>query len=446
MNRTLVHSVLTLAGLAGAAGAPAAAEPTDLGARAKEFLGLLAKEDFAGATKDFDAAMKKALPADKLEATWKVLTAQFGAFQKPGETRVVKAGQYDVVFVTCAFSKATLDAKVSFNGDKQIAGLFFTPHKAPVPYTAPAYVRPEAFKETEVRVGSGEWELPGTLALPVGDGPFPAVVLVHGSGPNDRDEAVGGQKPFRDLAGGLASRGIAVLRYEKRTRQHGTKVVASKEPFTVKEEVIDDALAAVALLHKNPVIDGKRVFVLGHSLGAGLAPQMAAADPKIGGLIILAGFTRPLEDMILEQTKYLLSLEDSLAEKDKQARLDKLKELIDRIKDPKLAPDTPASDLMGGSGAYWLSLRDYHPVEAAGKLHCPLLILQGERDYQVTMDDFANWKKALAGHKDVTLKSYPKLNHVFAEGEGKGKPEEYEKPGHVAQEVIDDIAEWIKKH
>jgi dienelactone hydrolase len=446
MHSALVRSVLALAALAGAALAVTAAEPADPQSKAKDFLALLAKEGFVAATNEFDATMKKALPADKLESTWKGLVEQFGPFQKAGESRVVKMGQYDVVLMTCTFAKGTLDARVSINGDGQIAGLFFAPHKAAVAYTAPSYVRPDAFKETEVRVGSGEWELPGTLALPAGDGPFPAVVLVHGSGANDRDEAVGAQRPFRDLAGGLASRGIAVLRYEKRTKQYGAKVAASKDPFTVKEEVIDDAVAAVSLLRKNPAIDGKRVFVLGHSLGAGLAPQIAAADPDVAGLIILAGFTRPLEDVMVEQIEYLLSLDDSLPEKKKQEGLDKLKEKVARVKDPKLAPETPASELMGGSGAYWLSLRDYHPTEAAAKVKQPLLILQGERDYQVTMTDFGNWKKALADRKDVTLKSYPKLNHLFAEGEGKSKPEEYQKPAHVAQEVIDDIAGWVKKH
>jgi dienelactone hydrolase len=257
---------------------------------------------------------------------------------------------------------------------------------------------------------------------------------------------VGGQQPVRDLAGGLASLGIAVLRYEKRTRQYGAKVAASKGPFTVQEEVVDDALAAVQLLRKNGAIDGKRIFVLGHSLGGGLAPQIAAADPDVAGLIVLAGFTRPLEDMILEQTTYLLSLDDSTPEKARQDRLDKIKEKIERIKDAKLTPDTSAGELLGGTGAYWLSLRDYRPAEAAGKLNCPILVLQGERDYQVTMADFANWKKALGGRKNVTLKSYPKLNHLFAEGEGKSRPEEYEKPGHVAAEVIDDITGWVKGH
>jgi fermentation-respiration switch protein FrsA (DUF1100 family) len=78
-------------------------------------------------------------------------------------------------------------------------------------------------------------------------------------------------------------------------------------------------------------------------------------------------------------------------------------------------------------------------------LKTPLLILQGERDYQVTMDNFAAWKKGLAGRPNVTLKTYPKLNHLFIEGEGKSTPADYEKPGHVSEAVIADIAGWIKK-
>ena len=107
----------------------------------------------------------------------------------------------------------------------------------------------------------------------------------------------------------------------------------------------------------------------------------------------------------------------------------------------------PGKDLpLGVPGAYWLSLRDYHPDLVAAKLSLPLLVLQGERDYQVTMADFALWKKNLAAKQNAVLKSYPKLNHLFMEGEGKSKPDEYMKAGHVAREVIDDIATWIKKH
>jgi dienelactone hydrolase len=269
--------------------------------------------------------------------------------------------------------------------------------------------------------------------------------LVHGSGPQDRDETVGRNKPFRDLAWGLASQGIAVLRYDKRTLTHAARFATPKEPLTVKEEVIDDVLAAVALLHKNKAVDAKRIFVLGHSLGGILAPRIGKEAPDVAGLIILAGATRPLEDLILEQHTYLLSL-DGPPSADGKAELEKIKAVVARIKDPKLSPEAPAAELFGGSGAYWLSLRDYHPAETARTLKQPLLILQGERDYQVRMTDFDGWKKALAERKDAELKSYAKLNHLFVEGEGAGTPAEYDSVGHVSKEVVDDVAAWIKKH
>ena len=132
-------------------------------------------------------------------------------------------------------------------------------------------------------------------------------MLVHGSGPNDRDETLGPNKPFRDLAWGLADRGIAVLRYDKRTSVYGGKMAGNKN-LTVREETIDDALLAVKLLRGRPDIDPKRIFILGHSLGGMVAPRIGADDPSLAGLIILAGATRPLPDVAREQLEYIASL------------------------------------------------------------------------------------------------------------------------------------------
>jgi dienelactone hydrolase len=305
--------------------------------------------------------------------------------------------------------------------------------------------RKDTFRESEVKVGEGKWTLPGTLAKPTGKGPFPAVILVHGSGPHDRDESIGPNKPFRDVAWGLASRDIAVLRYEKRTREHAARLADSKDYPTVKEEVLDDALAAAALLRKTPGVDAKKIFVLGHSLGGTLVPQIGARDPALAGLISFAGATRPLEDTILEQITYIYALEEKHTE-DENARFEKLKKQIACLKDPKLSPDTPASKLpFGVPAAYWLSLRKYMPAQTAAKFKQPILILQGERDYQVTGKDVAGWKKLLAGRKNVQFKTYARLNHLFIAGKGKIKPSEYEQAGHVDRSAIEDVAAWIKK-
>lgn len=427
-----------------------AAEPPDeeklkeQKASAKALVEALAKEDFKAAGKDFDDAMKKALPVDKLESTWKTITGQVGAFKKVTGFRVESAAKLDFVYVVCQFEKIDVDVKVVFNADKQITGLFFQPSKPKFDYKPPGYAKQDSFKESEVTVGEGEWSLPATLTVPKGDGPFPAVVLVQGSGPHDRDETVGPNKPFRDLAWGLASQGIASLRYEKRTREYGAKMAALKD-ITPKEEVVDDALAAATLLRKNKVIDGKKVFILGHSLGASMAPRIAQGDGELAGLILLAGTTRPLEDVIVEQISYIISLNDPITDKQRE-ELEKIKKQAARVKDPKLSPDTPAVDLpLGVPASYWLALRDYDPTATAAKLKRPMLILQGERDYQVTMADFEGWKKALGTQRGARLKTYPKLNHLFMEGEGKAIPAEYDRAGHVAVDVVDDIAEWVKK-
>jgi dienelactone hydrolase len=415
----------------------------DLEAAARALFKALTKEDFQAAGKDFDATMQKALPADKLGTTWKDLLKQFGTFLKQTDVRQQQAGKYQIIILTCQFEKAPLDVRVVFDGDKKVAGLFFVPSKPPE-YKPPAYVKRDAFTETEVKIGSGDWVLPGTLTLPKGDGPFPAVVLVHGSGPHDRDETIGPNRVLRDLAWGLASRGIAVLRYEKRTKEHAGRMAKLKD-LTVKEEVLDDALAAVRLLQKTDKIDPKKVFVLGHSLGAMLAPKIGELEASLAGLILLAAPSRPLEDLIVEQHAYLFDSEGGLTAEHKD-ELNKLKAQAARVKDAKLTADTPAAELpLDIPASYWLSLRDADPTKIAVKLKLPLLLLQGERDYQVTMTDFAGWKKLLGERRNCELRSYPKLNHLFIEGSGKSKPDEYFREGHVAGEVIDDIAAWLKK-
>ena len=417
-------------------------ETASLITEARAFVELLVNKNFTSALTKFDDTMKAALPEAKLQETWNAVLAQAGAFKQAGKARSEKHGAYTVVFVTCDFQNTSLDIRVAFDQSKRVGGLFFVP-ATKAEYSPPAYVRTESFREKETTVGAGEWVLPATLTLPVGSGPFPAVVLVHGSGPNDRDETIGPNKPFKDLAWGLASNGIAVLRYEKRTRQHSAKVV-SLAKLTVKEEVIDDVLAAVELLRKTEGVDAKRIFVLGHSLGGMLIPRIGQLDPNIAGLIALAGATRPLEDVIPEQLAYIFSVDGSVSPEE-QKQLDQAKEQLAKVKTLKPEDANSASPIFGAPAAYWLDLRGYDPPDVAKGLKQPLLILQGERDYQVTMEDFKRWSAALAKNSNVTLKSYPALNHLFIAGTGPGKPSEYDQPGHVDERVVQDIAAWVKK-
>ena len=418
--------------------------PGELIAQAKEFVDLLAKQEFAKAVENFDSVMTRAMPKEKLKEVWQAVIQQAGQFQKQKGTRTETLPKFDIVYVICEFEKGALDVKVVFNREKQITGLWFAP--AQKEYTAPDYVKLSSFEEKEVVVGSGEWALPGTLTLPAGKETFPAVILVHGSGPNDRDESIGPNKPFRDLAWGLASRGIAVLRYEKRTKVHSRKLKDFKGNFTVKEETIDDALAAVELLRGIEGIDEQKIFVLGHSLGGMLVPRIGLRDPDIAGFIVLAGATRSADEAILEQTNYIIMLDGKITESEK-ARLDEIQKTVEKIRNLKESnPHPEKENLLGAPPEYWLDLRSYDPPETAKKLRQPMLILQGGRDYQVTDKDFENWKKSLFSRKNVMFRLYPDLNHLFITGKGKPTPSEYSRTGHVDKKVIDDIVAWIENY
>jgi uncharacterized protein len=417
------------------------AAPKDPVATATAFIDLLLKEDYAGAAALEGGPMKEAATPERLKEIWSGIQVQLGAYKRRVGTRAEHQGDHDFAFVTTAFERQTVDLKVVMDAKGQVVGFFIVPVQAATPppdAAPPPYARPDSYKETDVTVGSGDWTLPGTLTTPVGPGPFPAVVLVHGSGPNDRDETVEANKPFRDLALGLASRGIAVLRYEKRTRQYASKV-AGVAGFTVQQETVDDALAAVALLRGLPGVDPRRVFVLGHSLGGLVLPRIGQSQPALAGLIVMAGPARPLEDLILDQVSYLAALDGVVTDPEKQ-QIESLRAEVAKVKAVKPGE---ANSVLGAPASYWLDLQGYDPPQASKYLAQPMLILQGERDYQVTMTDFASWKKVLSGKPNVTFKSYPKLDHLFLPGEGKSGPTEYGKPGHVDETVVADVAAWI---
>lgn len=408
---------------------------------ARAFVDLLVKRDFAAAVSGFNATMTKALTEPKLREFWTTVVTQAGAFQAIDTARAEARGAYTAVVMTSSFERAKADITVAYDAAGKIAGFNIRP-AAPPPSPPPSYADAAAFAERDVTVGSGEWALPGTLSLPNGTGPFPAVVLVHGSGPNDRDESIGPNKPFRDIAHGLASRGIAVLRYDKRTMVHGAKLAQIAKP-TVAHEAVDDAVLAVEALAAMPEIARDRIFVLGHSLGGMLVPRIAAGAPQARGFIVMAGAAQPLEHAMLEQTQYMAGLDGAITP-DEQARIDEMRKMADGVR--ALTPEDveSAEALAGVPPSYWLDLRGYDPPEAAKAVTRPMLVLQGERDYQVTMAEFERWNAALDDRDDVDLKPYRTLNHLFMPGTGPGNPQEYAIAAHVAEEVIADIADWIR--
>ena len=434
--------LLPLASPAPAANPPkaAAASPASRAEElARRVSGHLVKGETAAVAALFSPQMAAALPAERFREVWNGLPAQLGALKSLGDPVIRSEAGVENAWVPATFANAVVSLRMYFDAEGRLAGLRILPGPPPAEWSPAPYADPAKAREREVTVGSGAWALPGTLALPAeGSGPFPALVLVHGSGPNDRDEAVGGAKPFRDLAGGLAARGIAVLRYEKRTKVHGAKMAG--KPVTLEEEVVDDALSAAALLRATPGVDPKRVAVLGHSLGGTMAPRIASRDRALAGIVLLAGAARAPEELVEDQMDYLASV--GAAPKDVVAAT---KADVARLK--TLSPGSPeaaTATLLGVPASYWLSFRGYDPAAAAKGLGIPILVLQGGRDYQVTAKDLERWKRALEGDPRATIRLFPSLNHLFVAGEGPSSPVEYERPGHVAPEVIEAIAAWAK--
>jgi dienelactone hydrolase len=423
-----------------------AQEVPDVGSRARDTIAAMAAGEFSKVEIQFDDKMKAAWPRERLVLLWRGLSSQSGPLQRCAEeSRIVAIADKRMAITRCDFERAAIDVQFAFDLTGRISGFVVRPVTPPAPaaaYDLPSYANPASYTEADLAIGSSASPLPATLTMPAGPGPFPALVLVHGSGPHDRDSTIGPNKPFKDLATGLASRGIAVLRYDKRSKVHRL-TTASRAGFTVKEEVLDDVVAAVNTVRQQPRIDARRVFLLGHSLGGMLVPRIAAADGTIAGVIVMAGAARPIEQAILAQMRYL-AMADGTISAEEQKGIDEILALGESLR--ALKPADAAGDrlLYGAPASYWLDLRGYDPPAAAAKdVKVPMLVLQGERDYQVTVEEFARWKAALSARPDVTFRSYPSLNHLFIAGTGPSLPAEYLKSGHVADEVIRDISDWL---
>jgi dienelactone hydrolase len=410
-------------------------------AKARALIQRLAAGDVAAVVAEFNDAMKKAVTEKRLATSWTSIVESAGPFKEVASTRVETRGALRVILAVLTFERFPLHAEFAFDGAGRVAGLNFRPAIEAAPAPPPPYADASKFSEREVTIGAGEWTLPGTLTLPAGASRVPALILVHGSGPHDRDETIGPNKPFRDLAAGLATRGVAVLRYEKRTRQHAARM-ATLKTLTVKEESIDDVIAAATLLRQTPEIDPDAIHVLGHSLGGTVIPRIAAADRQLAGFVILAGLTRPLVETIADQVQYLARADGTISEAERKQIAD-VERIVQEVNKLQIGDAATGRMIAGAPAGYWLDFRGYDPAAAAQAIDRPLLILQGERDYQVTMEDFKRWQEALKGRPSATFKSYPTLNHLFMPGTGPSLPAEYQKPGHVAEPVIVDIAAWI---
>ncbi|MBE6933359.1 MAG: alpha/beta hydrolase [Ruminococcaceae bacterium] len=302
--------------------------------------------------------------------------------------------------------------------------------------------------EEKIIVGADTcYPLNGILTLPEGkEGAVPAVVLVHGSGPSNMDEKVGKLTPFRDLAEGLAAHGIASLRYDKRTFAHGRKM-KKDGLITVWEETIEDALLATKLLREDPRIDPTRVFLLGHSMGAMLAPRIDAEGGNYHGLILLAGTPRTLEEVMIDQSRDVLAQMNPILRWLAKGQIKKTEKLLSSI--PEMSDEEAKKKSLGaGATAYYFKEMSANPAKGYLKdLTKPILLLQGGKDFQVSLEkDFNAYKAILHDRPNAEFKLYENLDHAFVPAIYDNimkAQQEYAVERHIGSDVISDIAKWI---
>lgn len=297
-------------------------------------------------------------------------------------------------------------------------------------------------------IGEGtKYPLKGILTLPDGAKQVPAVVFVHGSGSSNMDEKAGKLTPFRDLAEGLAKHGIASIRYDKRSFAHGLKMAKEKQPITVKAEAIDDALLATQMLRSHPAIDPEKIFLVGHSMGAMLAPRIDAEGGNYRGLVLLAGTPRLLEEILLEQTQEMIEKSGKLTRFILGKQLKTLQDSFASL-DSMTNEEAKQKKIGGGTTLYYFKEMGAHPVSGyLERLEKPILVMQGGKDFQVKADkDFALYQELLAGKSHAEFKLYEKLNHCFVlsvYGDITKAKQEYSKEQHIGPDVISDLAGWI---
>ncbi|UQD57452.1 DUF3887 domain-containing protein [Flavobacterium sp. K5-23] len=387
---------------------------------------LLQDKNYQEAYSYFDESIKDKISEKLLEDTVIQLANQLGEFKSIIEVNIEK----NTVYYYSDFEKMKLDVKITFNDTNKIIGFFFAPHKE---------FKKENSLGKDLDIKSGSIDLKGTILIPVNNNLKKLVLFVHGSGPQDRDETTFENKPFKDIAEGLFLKGIASYRFDKRTL---TNPESFNDKSTIDDEVTIDVLNLINYFKKNDQFKEYEIIVLGHSLGAHLMPRIANQSNEISKIILLAGNARSLEVLVGEQYDYLYKIDPS---PELLEALKKVKEQIAVLKSKEFNVNTSKDKLpFNLSGYYWKSLLDYNPLKEIRKVKIPILLLQGERDYQVTMKDFELWKKALKNNKNATLISYPKLNHLFMSGENISEPKEYMLKGKVDATVIDAIINFLK--
>lgn len=380
--------------------------------------------------------MKEQMRTVPLNSLWAQLQLQAGNFKQQRPWQATQYADHEVRQSVLEFERANLRLNVVLNKELQLEGLTITPvpveTRPDASASSPAMPDTSAVTERSVTIKHHHISLGGTLSLPSGyTGKLPAVVLVQGSGPSDRDETIGPNKPFRELAHGLAAQGIAVLRYDKRTHVYAQDMATlTAEPMTYMTECVYDAAQALKQLSEMPEVDPQRVFVLGHSLGGTVLPLIVEhAATRPAGIVGVAAMSLPFWDNVHRQLTYVMmqtTQQDSLT-------------------CDSLVSETVAQMRKSLPQEYLDFQQQYdatREVQKLGDISC--LFIQGGHDYQVTIGDFNLWKEALKGNSHASFLYYPMLDHLMRPLSQMAVPQDYLREIPMSKEVIQSVASFIK--
>ena len=419
----------------------------DLKAQAEADCDALLAGDFAAVAARFDENMAAVLDADGLEQSWSAFAPLLGEYLGRGEAELSTQGDFTVAVLEARFANSNLKVQIAYDDAGRIGGMQMQPV---APETSDVAEETGPWTEVELTVEADPaYPLGATLCLPEGgEGLPPVVVLVQGSGSSDRDETIFQNRPFRDLAHGLAELGVASLRYDKRTFVYPETAGERGTDIDLRGEMLEDVNACLDLLRADGRVDAERIFVLGHSLGGMRVPAIASENSDLAGAISMAGSLRPLWEIVYDQNQEIIQTaragelsEAGRAALDAQVEQLEADMAVLRGDFSGLSDDTP---IMGISARYWKSLRDYCGANFLDRIDLPLLVLQGEADFQVSPEkDYALWQEALAGRENVQFCLYHGLNHLMMPTTGQRNTTDYVQPAHVAQEVIADIAAFV---
>ena len=439
--------MLSAAACARPASTPAPADLTEaeqilLTSVTASFMEAFLAEDYEACTVHFNKDMRAALSAGKLKDAWEATAKLSGTIEEPAATTYAADTSYLYALTTLNCVNRGVLTRLTVTREGEIAGLFFS-------YTDKineTIVLPDGVTEEEITVGEGtSFPLKGRLTLPEGaTAPLTAIVLVHGSGPQDMDESIYANKPFRDIAYALAQEGFAVLRYNKRTYSHGAAALADGTAFTVSQESIDDALLAKALLAADARIDPANIYIAGHSLGGMLTPRIVSEGDFAGG-IMLAGSPRRLVDIIYMQNEAVIATLTGQEKTDAQKLVDDEMQKYDVL---LAANDEDAlkSTQAFGTAAYYYAEMDSHPPEDYLRQSAkPFLALHGTSDFQVDYEqDYKLYEAMIL--PNLECKAFEGLNHLFMPSTME-TPDitEYEIPAQVAPQVTAYIAAWLRR-